>query len=59
VIEKGTAADTGYSVGHSAAVVAFTPDNLAHVIYPYGTRQEDWAHDLPMLARGPWDGTAK
>jgi protein SCO1/2 len=59
VIEKATAADTGYSVGHSAAVVAFTPDNRAHVVYPYGTRQEDWAHDLPVLVRGPWGGDTK
>jgi protein SCO1/2 len=59
VIEKATAADTGYAVGHSAAVVAFTPDNRAHVIYPFGIRQEDWAHDLPLLVRGPWGGTPK
>lgn len=59
VIEKATPADTGYSVGHAAAVVAFTPDNRAHVIYPHGTRQEDWAHDLPVLVRGPWGGDAK
>ncbi len=49
VIERAAAGDTGYTVGHSALVVAFTPDNLAHVVYPYGTRQEDWAHDIPKL----------
>lgn len=54
VIEKATAADTGYTVGHSALVVAFTPDNQAHVVYPYGTRQEDWAHDLPALVHEGW-----
>lgn len=54
VIEKKSPADTAYSVGHSALVVAFTPDNLAHVVYPFGTRQEDWAHDLPELVRGAW-----
>lgn len=54
VIEKKSPADTAYSVGHSALVVAFTPDNLAHVVYPFGTRQEDWAHDLPELVRGGW-----
>jgi protein SCO1/2 len=59
VIEKAAPADSAYSVGHAAAVVAFTPDNRAHVVYPYGTRQEDWAHDLPMLVRGPWGGNAK
>lgn len=38
-----------YLVGHAASVVAFTPDGLAHVVYPFGTRQADWAHDLPKL----------
>lgn len=49
VIERAASADTGYAVGHSALVVAFTPDNLARVVYPYGTRQEDWASDIPKL----------
>jgi protein SCO1/2 len=40
-----------YEVGHAASVVAFTKDNLAHVMYPFGTRQSDWAHDLPKLAK--------
>lgn len=53
VIERA-AADTGYAVGHSALVVAFTADNRAHVVYPFGTRQEDWAHDLPELVREGW-----
>jgi protein SCO1 len=39
-----------YSVGHSAHVLAFTPDGYLRVIYPFGTRQVDWAHDLPKLA---------
>ena len=38
-----------YPVGHAAAVVAFTPDNLGRVFYPFGIRQADWAHDLPLL----------
>ncbi len=44
----------GYGVGHAAQVVAFTPDGLAHVIYPFGTRQQDWEHDLPALLQGAW-----
>jgi protein SCO1/2 len=44
----------GYEVGHSANVVAFTKDNRAHVRYPFGTRQSDWAHDLPKLAVETW-----
>lgn len=45
----------GYEVGHSANVVAFTKDNRAHVRYPFGTRQSDWAHDLPRLADETWE----
>ncbi|MFV2006444.1 MAG: SCO family protein [Longimicrobiales bacterium] len=40
-----------YVVGHAAQVLAFTTDNLAHIAYPFGTRQSDWAKDLPRLAR--------
>ncbi len=40
-----------YEVGHSAAVVVFTADDSAHVAYPFGTRQEDWAEDIPRLLR--------
>jgi protein SCO1/2 len=38
-----------YTVGHASAVVAFTKDGLARVKYAFGTRQADWAHDLPLL----------
>jgi protein SCO1/2 len=41
----------GYEVGHAAQVIAFTRDDSAHVVYPFGTRQTDWAHDLPLLAQ--------
>ena len=41
-------------VAHSANVIAFTPDGLAHLLYPFGTRQADWAHDLPLLVREGW-----
>lgn len=44
-----------YAVGHAAQVLAFTADGRARVVYPFGTRQADWAHDLPLLvAGGPW-----
>lgn len=47
---KGTAEAKGaYPVGHAAAVIAFTRDGLGRVAYAPGTRQRDWAHDLPML----------
>jgi protein SCO1 len=38
-----------YGVGHSATVIAYTRDGLGRVMYPFGTRQRDWAHDLPLL----------
>jgi protein SCO1/2 len=41
----------GYEVGHAAQVIAFTRDDSARVVYPFGTRQADWAHDLPLLAQ--------
>lgn len=39
----------GYGVGHSATVIAYTRDGRGRVMYPFGTRQRDWAHDLPLL----------
>ncbi len=43
-----------YGMAHAAQVLAYTTDNKAHVMYAFGTRQEDWAHDLPMLVEnGP------
>jgi protein SCO1 len=44
--------DSTYYIGHSAIVMAFTRDNLAHVIYPFGVRQADWARDLELMVKG-------
>jgi protein SCO1/2 len=44
--------DGAYEVGHAAFVLAYTKDNLAHVIYPVGVKEEDWVHDLPLLIKG-------
>lgn len=41
-----------YAVGHAAQVIAFGTDGRAWVLYPFGTRQADWAHDLPKLVEG-------
>jgi len=46
--------DGAYEVGHAAFVLAYTKDNLAHVIYPGGVKEDDWAHDLPYLATETW-----
>ena len=43
-----------YSVSHANFVVAYTRDNLAHVIYPGGVSQNDWIHDLPLLIKETW-----
>ncbi len=48
-----TLADTpvdDYTVGHGSPVLAFSADGRLLVRYPFGTRQEDWLHDLPILA---------
>jgi protein SCO1/2 len=51
----GPADSTGaYLVGHAAAIVAFTPDNQARAMYPFGIRQADWANDLPRLLEIEW-----
>ncbi|MGH9646492.1 MAG: SCO family protein [Bryobacteraceae bacterium] len=47
-------ADGSYEVGHAAFVLAYTKDNLAHMVYPGGMTADDWAHDLPYLARETW-----
>ena len=43
-----------YAVGHANFVIAYTKDNLAHVIYPGGVTRQDWAHDLPQLVNETW-----
>lgn len=43
--------DGAYEVGHPAAVLVFTADDSAHVLYPFGTRQVQWAEDIPRLLR--------
>jgi protein SCO1/2 len=44
-------ADGSYDVGHPATVIVFTADDSAHVLYPFGTRQVDWAEDIPRLLK--------
>jgi protein SCO1/2 len=36
------------AVGHEAAVIALIGDSV-RVLYPFGTEQGDWVHDLPEL----------
>jgi protein SCO1/2 len=51
-VAQPAAGDTGYAVGHAAQVLAYTPDGMLRAQYPFGTRQREWAHDLPILLGG-------
>lgn len=53
-VKIDSTAEGTYTVGHAAHVIAYTADDRAHVIYPFGTRQSDWAHDLPLLVQSRW-----
>jgi protein SCO1/2 len=46
--------DRDYQVAHASFVIAYTKDNLGHLIYPGGVTQEDWAQDLPRLVDETW-----
>lgn len=38
-----------YTMGHAGQVIAYAPDGFAYTEYPFGTRQTQWVHDLPIL----------
>ena len=52
--QKTGASSGSYAVAHANFVLAYTKDNLAHVIYPGGVSKDDWAHDLPVLIKETW-----
>jgi protein SCO1/2 len=52
-------ANGGYGVSHANFVLAYTKDNLAHVIYPGGVSKDDWVHDLPLLIKEIWTRPAE
>jgi protein SCO1/2 len=43
-----------YAVAHASFVVAYTKDNLGHLLYPSGVTQQDWTQDLPRLVIETW-----
>ena len=46
-----------YDVGHPSPVIVFAPDDTARAMYPFGTRQAEWARIIPeLLARPPRAG---
>ena len=53
VIPDDTSGD--YTVGHPSQVVVFTPDDKAHVVYPFGATEQVWVEDLPKLETVEWE----
>lgn len=46
-----------YAVNHATYLIAYTPDNLGHIVYPFlmgGGLRDIMAHDLPLLAENGW-----
>lgn len=44
-----------YTVSHSALIIVYTTDNLAHIAYPEGVYKRDWANDLTNLVKKGWE----
>lgn len=49
IVAPETASDDDYEVGHAAQIIAYTPDDQAHLQYPFGVRRQDWTADLPRM----------
>jgi protein SCO1 len=47
--------DGYYAVNHAAYVMAFTTDNIAHLVYPAGMGMAEWLNDLPLLVEKGYD----
>ncbi len=45
----GATPEGDYEVGHAAQIIAYTPDDLSHLQYPFGVRRQDWEADLPRM----------
>jgi protein SCO1/2 len=48
-VRGATRDDSTYIVQHATQIIAFEADDSARVVYPFGTRQEDWAIAIPKL----------
>ena len=56
-IVKTDLGDGRYSVNHASYLIAYTPDDLGHIVYPWlegGGLREIMAHDFPLLAADGW-----
>lgn len=51
--------DGGYDVPHGAQVIAFTPDNQAHLIWLGGTQVKQYSSDIQKLLGDPAFGGKK
>ena len=51
--------DGSYVVEHPSQILAFTPDDLCHIVYPFGVREAAWKQDLPRLIDYEWPDTAR
>jgi len=51
--EKEVLPDGRYLMGHWAQVIAFTKDGMARFAFPFGTRQSEWAQEIPRLVAYP------
>jgi protein SCO1/2 len=51
---KTARAGGSYAMGHANVVLAYTKDNLAHLMYPGGVTRQDWLRDLPRLVAETW-----
>ena len=40
-----------YTLAHSSFLMAYSPDDRAHVLYVSGFKEADYAHDMPLLLR--------
>jgi protein SCO1/2 len=52
--KKTGSANGNYAIVHANFVLAYTRDNLAHLIYPGGVSKDDWMHDLTLLSAEAW-----
>ena len=59
VATKSGPAKGNYAVDHANFVLAYSKDDLAHVIYPGGVSKDDWVHDLPLLINETWTHRAE
>jgi protein SCO1/2 len=52
--KKSGSANGSYGIVHANFILAYTKDNLAHLIYPGGVSKDDWMNDLPLLVAEVW-----